>query len=158
MSLAGPVLAVAASLAVPGPTAIDVATGAQARIEAPRQGLLHVVAFATWCPPCVDELPALADLEARFAPRGYELVLVAVPSRQSLERLRRFREVEKLPGRLLFDSEGTVEAALGVERIPTHLWIDASGRVRLTAGALSEVDVATIEGLYGPPARAAGGR
>lgn len=158
MSLAGPILAVAASLAFPESAAIDVSTGAQARIEAPRHGLLHVVFFATWCPPCVDELPALADLEARFAPRGYELVLVAVPSRQSLERLRRFREVEKLPGRLLFDSEGAVEAALGVERIPTHLWIDAAGRVRRSAGALSEVGVETIEGLYAPPAEAASGR
>ena len=31
---------------------------------APAHGITHVVFFATWCRSCIDEFPAIADLEA----------------------------------------------------------------------------------------------
>ena len=61
---------------------------------------LHVVFFATWCPECVDELDRLADLEARWNGRGYRLVLVAVPTRHTAERLRKFAQDRMPPGEL----------------------------------------------------------
>jgi len=36
--------------------------------------------WATWCPPCVEEIPILGDARKRFAPNGVEVVGIAVDS------------------------------------------------------------------------------
>jgi hypothetical protein len=89
--------------------------------------LLHVALFATWCQDCIDELDTLSDLEDRWSERGYRLVLVAVRSRQSPERLAAFAEGRTLPGRLALDGTGRLEKALGATRLPTHVLLDAKG-------------------------------
>jgi thiol-disulfide isomerase/thioredoxin len=109
-----------------------------AKLEDPRTGqtvviepgapTLHVVFFATWCSTCVDELPSLADLEARWKGQGYELVLIAVRTRHDLERLNAFADEERPPGRLLFDPDGQAEASWRASRLPTHVVFDAEGR------------------------------
>lgn len=98
----------------------------------------HVVFFATWCPPCVAELPRLAELEARYGESGYELAVVAVSARQSLDRLAAFWESHNVPGKLLFDADGALERALTVDGVPTHLVFDADGVEVLRAGSVRE--------------------
>lgn len=104
----------------------------------PGAPLLHLVLFATWCPPCVEELDALAELEARWESSGYSLVLVAVQKRHSEERLTRFSAERNPPGRLLHDSAGKAPEALAGEGLPTHVLIDADGTVILRAAALDD--------------------
>lgn len=107
-------------------TAIEPVSGE--RVPLLERGVLfHIVLFATWCPPCVDELPYLADLEARWGEDGYVLVIVAVPQRQDRERLRAFLEQRRVPGRLVYDLRGDVLRALGVDEIPTHVLLDGDG-------------------------------
>ncbi len=119
--------------------------GGELRVEAGR-GPLHLVFFATWCPPCLDELPRLAELEARWTDRGYRLVLVAVPSRQSRDRLARFIEDRAPPGRLGFDSTGAVQQALGVEELPSHVLLAGDGTVLARASQLGpELERAVAE-------------
>jgi thiol-disulfide isomerase/thioredoxin len=113
-------------------TAIDPVSGERVPLLE-RGALFHIVLFATWCPPCVDELPYLADLEARWGEDGYVLVLVAVPQRQDRERLRAFLEQRRVPGRLVYDLRGDVLRDLGVDEIPTHVLLDGDG-VELVRG------------------------
>jgi peroxiredoxin len=115
----------------------DPVTGEQVRLE-PGVRLLHVAFIATWCPVCVDELEALAELEARWEERGYRLVLVAVKTRHTAERLARFAGRERLPGRFLFDAEGKAEFALGARDLPMHLLLDSEGRELMRAASLEE--------------------
>jgi len=118
---------VAAGLPV---TLTDPDTGARVRLEAGPEAL-HVVFFATWCPQCIEELDALAELEARWSASGYRLVLVAVRNRQTAERLARFVTEERPPGRLLFDADGSAKASLRVSELPAHLLFDSSGNEKL---------------------------
>lgn len=114
---------------------------------APGAPVLHLVFFATWCPPCMEELPRLAELEARWGEGGYRLVIVAVQGRQSPERLARFVKDERPPGRLLFDSTDRARAACGAERIPAHVLVNADGEVIHRAPALEPEVEETIERL-----------
>jgi thiol-disulfide isomerase/thioredoxin len=108
---------------------------------------LHLVFFATWCPPCVEELERLAELEARWEERGYRLVLIAVRTRHTPERLARFAAERGTPGQLLFDSEGRAEKALGGEQLPTHYLYDAAGKELHRAAALDDGVVEALENL-----------
>jgi thiol-disulfide isomerase/thioredoxin len=124
----------------------DPISGADVGLE-PGPRALHLVFLATWCPPCVDELESLADLVARWDDTGYELVLIAVPSRQSSERLQRWLRERELPGRLLFDADGRAQRAFGVVDVPTHVVLDADGAEILRAESAREV-IAGIEPLF----------
>ncbi len=118
-------------------------------LVSPGAPVLHVVFFATWCPPCVDELRALADLEARWAGRGYRLVLVAVPTRQTRERLAAFVREASPPGEVLFDRTGSAERACGVERLPVHLLFEAKGQIVLRSENLADGVEAAVARILG---------
>jgi thiol-disulfide isomerase/thioredoxin len=115
--------------------ATDPATGARVTLE-PASGPLHVFFFATWCPPCMAEIPRLTDLEDRYKADGYRLVLVAVPTRQTADRLRELAAKEALPGHLLFDADGSLSAALKASTIPKHVLLDRQGSIVAQSGVL----------------------
>jgi peroxiredoxin len=130
----------------PALTAIDPATGATVALD-PSQGPMHVVFMATWCQPCLAEIPRLVDLEDRWKPDGYRLFLVAVATRQTTDRLRDFQAHESLPGRLLFDASGAVASAFGAATIPSEVLVDRSGRVVARSGALDPSFAEAVERL-----------
>jgi len=111
---------------------------------------LHVVFFATWCPPCADELPRLSELEARWGERGYRLVMIAVQHRQTAERVEEFRREDAAPGEWLYDTDGTVQAASKMDGLPTHFVFDSAGREIRRSGALDDGVAAAIESLLDP--------
>ena len=119
-----------ASIDLDAATAVDPATGERTRVLTGAR-LYHVVFFATWCPPCVDELPLLSDLHERWDEDGYALVLVAISNRQTRERVLEFVSEEQVPGRMVLDENNILRGVLGVDRIPAHLVIDDHGRVLL---------------------------
>lgn len=51
------------------------------------KGKVSIVNFwATWCPPCVEEMPELDELyQHELTPKGIELVGVAVDSRENVQ-------------------------------------------------------------------------
>ncbi len=113
------------------------ADGSTATLQA-GPAALHIAFFATWCSPCVDEFRAMAALESRWAARGYRLVLVAVPSRQSRERLATFVTESRPPGEVLFDAKGDAQRAFAVDHLPTHLVLDRNGTVVFRSGGVAE--------------------
>jgi thiol-disulfide isomerase/thioredoxin len=117
---------------------------------------LHIVFFATWCPPCVEELQRLAEIQARWEERGYRLVLVAVKTRHTPERLARFAADNKPPGELLFDSEGRAAQALGGEQLPTHFLFDAAGKEVHRAASLDDGVIDALDNLMWELERAPG--
>lgn len=125
----------------------EVAGGAAVRLEPPDRGVLHVQVFATWCPPCVAELDRLSEWDARFAPDGYRLVILAVPERQSLERLRRFQAENHVPGRFLWDPEGQGLRALDANRLPAHIVVGPGGRVLWRGDSLAALGEDGLEAL-----------
>jgi thiol-disulfide isomerase/thioredoxin len=116
---------------------VDPATGQPVRV-APGAKALHLVFFATWCSPCAAEMENLSDLETRWRDGGYRLVLVAVASRHTAERLRRHAQEHDLPGQLVFDATGAAEKALGADGLPAHIVFDAAGQEVARSGALDD--------------------
>ncbi len=87
--------------------------------------------WASWCPPCREEIPLFNELQARFGDRGVQFVGVAVDRR---EPVMTFIEEQPLgyPTLLGFTSGREVQARYGNEAgtLPYTVVIDREGMIR----------------------------
>ena len=85
--------------------------------------------WATWCTTCVQEMPKMIDTYRKFAPRGYEMVAVAVQSDHP-NSVAAFAQKRALPFKVALDGNGDIARQFGRVRItPTSFLIDKQGRV-----------------------------
>lgn len=99
----------------------------------------HVIlynAWATWCPPCKEEMPTL---QAYFdAYKADKFVIVAIEDGQSIEQVRAFVDEHRLTFPVWPDPEYKATTAFHTNSLPTSFVIDREGTVRLTwTGAIS---------------------
>jgi peroxiredoxin len=129
--LAPPSLPAHASLAAAGPAPpfeLPRPDGSRSALadHAGRVVLLHF--WATWCPPCRRELPALAALRAALEPEGLAVLAVSVDA-GSGEAVARFA-AERAPGLpVLLDPREEAARRYGVGAYPTSVVVDRSGRI-----------------------------
>ena len=97
------------------------------RLDAQRGSPLLLNFWASWCGPCRDELPALAQLSAKYQAQG--LKVMAVNFRESGAQVQRFMQTNALQLTVLRDADGSAAKMLGIHIFPTTLAIDRSGRV-----------------------------
>lgn len=104
--------------------------GAQVELAAFRGQLVVVNFWATWCPPCVEELPSLEKLHRALGPEG--LVVLGVSADEDEAVLRRFVSEHGVTFPVLRDPGGRqVAAALyHASGYPETFVIDASGMLR----------------------------
>ena len=90
--------------------------------------------FATWCSPCIAELPELERLRADLqTKRDIEFVLVGTNSGgDTPERVRAFAQRRHISFPIAFDPERRAQHAFGLSGFPSLVVIDRTGRVRLT--------------------------
>ena len=70
----------------------------RARVVAPKKGRVLLVNFwATWCDPCREEMPALAEAAKGFASKDLAVVLVSIDSLKKTPDVGRFLAKEKIP-------------------------------------------------------------
>jgi thiol-disulfide isomerase/thioredoxin len=109
---------------------------------------LVVNLWATWCVPCVAEMPELQDLARKVAGEGI-LVLPLSSDRGGAEVVRRFyaaNRIEALP--VLLDPRGEAGRAWGARGLPTTIVIDRQGRERgRVEGAIDWAGAATVAEL-----------
>jgi len=89
--------------------------------------------WATWCAPCVAELPSLAVLGDKLAAQRI-IVLPLSSDRGGAAAVRQFYQahnIKNLP--ILLDPQGNAMRALGVSGIPTTFIIDRKGLERASA-------------------------
>lgn len=97
--------------------------------------------WATWCPPCVKELPNFAELHEEL---GDEVNILGVSVDQHPEYVKRFLDKNELPYLLAWDSEG-IAADLGFRSIPVTVAVDAAGNVAsVHKGYASTEDLAEL--------------
>jgi peroxiredoxin len=83
--------------------------------------------WATWCAPCVDEVPSLEELARRL--KGTDMRMLAVSVDEDWDKIRRFF-AKGTPIGVLLDTSKEVPKKFGTEKFPETFLIDAAGRVR----------------------------
>lgn len=85
--------------------------------------------WATSCATCIKEMPDVVKTYERFAPRGFELLAVAM-AYDPPEYVRNYTQQNRLPFKVVLDTQGTIAAAFdNVALTPTAVIIDKKGRM-----------------------------
>ena len=86
--------------------------------------------WATWCGPCVDEMPSLAALSKVLAP--YDIAVLPLSSdRGGIKVVQAFYDEHEISGLpVLLDPKGTAARAWQAHGIPTSVIIDRKGQER----------------------------
>ena len=109
------------------PTAVALATvGADGR-PAARMVLLNL--WATWCPPCVRELPSLDRLAGRFAGEPFAVVTLALDQGGALQAAPFFERLGIVNLALYVDPARTIGEVLPDDVLPASFFLDREGRV-----------------------------
>lgn len=107
---------------------LELLGGGTAKLEDHRNRDIVMVDFwATWCGPCVREMPVLAEVAAEY--RGKGVVFYAVNQGEEPETVQEFLDKSKLDIAVPLDTESAVADSYGVEGIPTLVLIDKKGTV-----------------------------
>ena len=84
--------------------------------------------WATWCTPCVREMPALDNLAAKLKEHGVRVVAIS-EDRKAMELVPPFyadKGIQNLD--IYYDVKSHLSRTLGVQGLPTTVLITADGR------------------------------
>lgn len=84
--------------------------------------------WATWCGPCVMEMPLVAQVADEY--RDKAVALYCLNQGEDADTIRAFLDEEKLDVPVVLDAQREAARAYDVEGIPTLVLIDKAGVVR----------------------------
>lgn len=118
------------------------------RSPAQARGLPLLLNFwASWCEPCVAEMPSLSRLAQRHAGR---LQVWGVNYRETPERIREFLQQVNADFPQLLDAEGEAMRAWTPRVLPSTVLLDARGRPRFTVVGELDWDGEEAQRLLAP--------
>lgn len=101
------------------------------------KGKVVLVSFwATWCGPCVSEMPLLAKTYAKYKDRGFEIMAVSADDPNERDKVREFARAHTLLFPVLFDDG--IAKLYDVDGYPGNFFIDRDGRIRYSQGPFDE--------------------
>lgn len=113
------------------------ATGAERRLSDFRGKVVLVNLWATWCAPCIEEMPTLAKLADAYRGREFELVAISVDRNDM--KARATEDLRKLAGDSLafyHDPGSAIAFEVKAQGMPTTILYDRSGQeIARLAGA-----------------------
>jgi thiol-disulfide isomerase/thioredoxin len=94
--------------------------------------------WATWCPPCVHEIPSMNRLAAAYDER--EFAIVSINFREDPEHILAFMREVEVDFPVLMDEDGAVSRDWGVFAFPSSFLLDRGGRIRYSVNTAIEWD------------------
>ena len=105
-------------------------TGQPADMVPYRGKALLVNLWATWCAPCIKELPSLGMLQQDLGGEQFQVVTIAIDERDptKIEPFLAQHGATNLP--VLIDRDRTIEKVAKIIALPTSLLVDRDGKVK----------------------------
>ncbi|MHB0989164.1 MAG: redoxin domain-containing protein [Bellilinea sp.] len=96
--------------------------------------------WASWCPPCRAEMPAIQKLSSVYPPEQVAILSVNATNQDNLEDVRTFIDNYGLTFPVLLDIDGSVNRNYQIQALPSSFFIDAEGEIRkvVIGGPLTE--------------------
>lgn len=102
--------------------------GQQISLSDHRGKVVLVNIWATWCPPCRQEMPSMQKLYERFRGENFEILAVSIDS-TGPEAVAPFMRTMNLTFPALLDPKGEIGPLYGLTGVPESIIIDKEGIV-----------------------------
>jgi thiol-disulfide isomerase/thioredoxin len=128
-------------------TPFEDASGREVTLGSFEGRVLLVNFWATWCAPCVREMPSLDRLQAKF--EGEDFIVLAVDEdRKGTAVAKPFLDKLGLENLALYvDRRMALARALGVKGLPTTVLVDRRSRIVGRMDGVAEWDAPEVEAL-----------
>ena len=128
---------------------LEALDGTTHRLEDYRGTVVLVNFWATWCPPCLAEMPSMQRLADTMTGEGFAILAINVG--EGPFRVSKFIRLIGARFAVLLDKEGVTFRAWGGDVYPTSFVLDEAGQIRYVAYGPLEWDsddaVTKINGL-----------
>ena len=105
--------------------------GKQVRLSELRGNVVFLNFWATWCPPCIEEMPAMEKLHQELAKDG--LVILAVDFQERPEQVKEFLTKHNLTFTALLDRDEKVSELYQAWALPVSVIINKRGEIAARA-------------------------
>ena len=132
---------------VPATPVLDLPTvdGGRISLDDYRGRVTLVNFWATWCPPCVEEVPSLNRLQQSY--RNEPFALVSVDFRETEQQVRAFMDRIPVAFPILLDHDGLTSLAWKVFSFPSSFLLDKAGRLRYSVNRAIDWDEPQVRSL-----------
>jgi peroxiredoxin len=97
--------------------------------------------WATWCPPCRQEMPAIEALHQEYKDR--DVVVIGIDTYESPDKVRRFVQEGGYNWTFAIDTTGLVSRDYRIVAVPSSFFVDRNGIVR--AAIIGPMTLDTME-------------
>jgi cytochrome c biogenesis protein CcmG/thiol:disulfide interchange protein DsbE len=105
--------------------------------------VVYVDFWASWCAPCKQSFPFMNDMQAKYGPRGFQIVGVTVDRKR--EDAEKFLASTPAKFTVAYDTSGKVAGTYKPKGMPTSFLIGADGVVRMVHVGFRDSDKADLE-------------
>lgn len=106
--------------------------GGNTSLEDLKGKVVYVDVWATWCGPCIGEIPHLKELEKQYHGKNVEFVSISVDEKKNYEKWKQFVTDQGLVGtQLIADSDWKSDFVKNylITGIPRFILIDTEGKI-----------------------------
>jgi cytochrome c biogenesis protein CcmG, thiol:disulfide interchange protein DsbE len=89
--------------------------------------LLNV--WATWCPPCLKEMPGLEHVHRDYREQGLRVVGISIDDAGAEDDIREFLREHKITFEILHDPTGRIMQRLAMQGVPETFLYSRSGKL-----------------------------
>lgn len=139
--LTSPAPAAGPAVSAPAPDfSLAAGSGDRVKLSEARGRPVLLNFWATWCPPCKQEMPLLQQASETYP----DLLVLAVDNDETAEAVAQFVRTNRLTFPVLLDPGGAVNNLYQLRGYPTSFFIDAAGIVR--AAHVGQLTETTLQG------------
>lgn len=124
---------------------LDLLSGSQISLSDLRGQVVMVNLWASWCPPCREEMPAIENVYQEYKQQGLEVLAVNTTYQDREAEVAAFVKQYGLTFPILLDKTGAVSNRYLLRGLPSTYFVDRKGVIRsvVVGGPMSEALIRT---------------
>ncbi len=107
---------------------VDAMDGGLVKSEVFRDKVLLVVFWATWCPPCLQEIPDLIKMQEKYGKDGFSVIGMSI-DRDGRDKVKKLAEKMQINYPVLMAEPKVARGFGGVSGVPTAFLVGHDGKV-----------------------------
>jgi peroxiredoxin len=109
------------------------------------KGPILISFWATWCKPCIKELPHLQEMYDEYREQGFLVIAISEDTPRSLSKVKSFIAGKKYDFLVLLDENNAVQRKFNFRQLPYTVLLDSEGYIHYKRMGYRPGDEAAIE-------------